>query len=370
MCIQDPFVLSHNTSSNVTDKQAVHIIKQFHLAAVRCRHSSFTTFTHVLDNSSSDCSQENTEADRGLVYLLSLGPITPNPISVSSSTSDATKRSQLEPAVQSFSVKFSMSKLATDSSCREAGNIDAVRNAWCADVNAVIRSVLVEVLDFTCTTRSKPSLRLQAACHLQDTFSSSYLSSHKSAADAGQRVLTKRTLVCDGDTYMRDTGNKRLKADSDCRNDDNVSERDSTSMNCLTQVTSISSAHDVVSSSNGSPSSATEYIFCADCSTSRRLWFGRKKIRHQLFHVTQQYEREVLVTKALKANLPQSSSQLPPILEFEIVIFCHPTVTMDTITIAMLPTRETVSEFSCFVLFFKSCIMKLVGRCVTGASRC
>lgn len=414
MCIQDPFVLDHNTASNVNEKQSIYICSQFQLAASRCRLTDFTSFGGGADTS---CQSP------GLLLLMSSAP---SIIEAPANNNEAVKQTSTGPVVQSVSVTFSLSKLATDSSCRQAGDLDAVRDAWCRDVASITRATLIEIMGMTCITRDCPSSTLlshvtggrsEAATQDCRVDRVKKQSESRDVQDVGvgktTGVVNKRVLSYDSTTDGRvnvtgdETAVKRHKAD-DCLVGSDASELnpmrnygddvESQYVNDEQTVTSCESSNNISvvddhkplniacdsqllcadgmsqccsagSRNSGEHLPDVEYLFAADCSASCRLWSGRKKVRQQLTHYAHEYLREVEVTKMLKSKMPEpaSSTQLP-ILTFEIVVVRRPVVAIDTVTIAMCPTRNTFAEFSCFVMYFKSLLVKLIERCVTGAS--
>jgi hypothetical protein len=413
----------------VNEKQSVYINSQFRLAASRCRHEQFNSFV----TSGADASSQSP----GLLFLMSPAPSIVEATPCNSN--EAVKHASAKPGVQSVSVTFSLSKLAADSSCRQAGNLDAVRDAWCRDVASITRAALVEIMGVTCLTRDCPSSALlshitgrrsdmsvvlaEAATQdrgidlaekrsesgdVQDSDVAVVL---ESTTGSHERFVTKRVLSCDSPTAVSsdDTALKRHKANnclasndvnfvvdvplfpeevqhvndncsvmymsSGCESSDNnrvVDDNkplDAAGENQLFRADGLSQSCAAGSRNFDGYLRDVECLFAADCSASCRLWSGRKKVRQQLMHFNHEYLRELEVTKVLKSMLPESASTTQsPVLAFEIVVFRRPVVAVDTVTIAMCPTRNTFAEFSCFAMYFKSLLIKLVERCVTGAS--
>lgn len=415
MCVQDPFVLDHNTASNVNEKLSTHIRHQFQLAASRCNHSNFTHFD-LSDPSDSDLC-------RGLAYLLSPAAYNVSDIDLNDfqSALDSPARpiaSDNHHLVQSMLITFCLSKLSCNSSCRQAaaaddgetGGVVAIRDAWVRQVVAITRSTLVEILGISCTTIDQPTDELLAHlggiqsltvnkttdellakrhevaddCRRNDSEPLTHIdainSSLTTVSTQEQFVGIKRSLSCDD----HDAPLKRIKADGDCNGkqlncgdivenlltpvDKDVPSSKSAGLSANAGVISELMPKSLPINSNCLPD--YDFLFVARCSVSLRLWEGRKKIRQQLTHIADHYKRELEVTKVLRSKLSQTVSQTSsPIMDFEVVVYREMN-NKDTVAIAMCPAKHTppksASVFKTFSICYKALLMKLVEKCITG----
>jgi len=95
-------------------------------------------------------------------------------------------------------------------------------------------------------------------------------------------------------------------------------------------------------------------LLSVECSARCRVWVGRKKVRRQLLHLSDELERQLAVTAALSGEMTASDEA---VVEFELAVMVD---SADRLLAAMLPTRTTSKEFGCFVMFFISLLQKLI----------
>jgi hypothetical protein len=428
LSVQDPFVLDHNTTSNVNDKTLDRMIQCLQQTADRCTCQHFNDFTLK---------------PSGLTYLLSPVTVQQRLLSRSLSMLPDSHNS----TTHMFSVNFDLATVSADS------DVSVAQHLWSVNVAAMLRAILVDILDFCCLTRSQPTDELKhelanfghvllphsallsyISSPSQNTVQSPTIHNATSSHNAAETLSYKATTTtspfeppmscmllsvsadkicstksstsaelsphaacttkrlpigCHDDDGSNDAKRSRLTNVSDefvdrssnefrghCSavSDDDITLTTGHSASCTDTSSFICSSP--VSDSSISQSQNALLLFCADCSSVQRLWINRKKLRRKMASLySHEYQREVEISKALKATASLveceasslSSGPSPaPVIQFEIAVFSD--LSNKSVRTILRPREAMTKEFPCFFIFFKSLALKLIDRCVLSGA--
>ena len=382
MSVQDPFVLDHNTTSNVNERFRCDIMREFRRASTQC-------------HSLSACSDGISAEHAGIIELLSdstssvsSAVSSPQVVLSPQQTPDENAAGAKELAhMQLFVLRCRESVTSTtlvaphpwhrvaelehsvgEPECWADDGIGTI--SWCHNVTDVVKLMLSDIFDVECVSRDRPTAefdsQLSQLLKVKRRNSSSMLgrqqvnnmadSQPHSAGPVDDRVTDDSELHpcrkhllpvdgrdidedADGGSSSGETPVKRYKSD------------DSTS------------DVDVISGSAGSSrrldlaSTDRHVLLSAECSARSRLWVGRKKVRRQFMHFSDELKRQLEVSSALRSEVSASDHT---IIEFELAVIGHQRHSADELLVAVLPSKKTSKEFGCFVMFFVSLLQKLV----------
>ena len=140
MCVQDPFVLNHNLTLNVTEKMKCKIVETFANAVAICQRPEFDVFS-------------DSESEAGLLLLLR----STNAENHNSSNGSAVKDEESKDTerIKSFEIRFKLTSVAKEMIDRHP-NVKELQDAWSRDVANLVLALLTNVLRFDC--RSEPDV--------------------------------------------------------------------------------------------------------------------------------------------------------------------------------------------------------------------
>ena len=408
MCVQDPFVLDHNTAFNVNDKAKINILAELAGAKI----------TYLKSRDSSD---DGAVTKCRLTQFLSSKAM---PLPVVASSSAAVKDILL---VQSFSVTMDSSKLSTSDWLQAYGSIEEMRAVWCMKVGELIKGALIEIMGVTFRARSLTTWGiLSSAKHGDDdgkvsTMAGDLKSNRTDALSIFGKVgdmvapllesmvRSSKRLSSEDEGCRTDANIKRRRSSMEDSHGDETSAMDDITRDMAASVTDTLSSVLVASSgvNESTPANSGEQemsggesmmspdiitqpmqlskenkpdltddrvlLYAGHCSAVTCLWMGRKKLRQQLCHVQNIYHLEAEISRLLRAAMMASSAksginsgEKKPIVDFKLSVFKEATKSA-RVTVIMTPTEEgSNKQLPCFVIFFSSLVSKLVNRCVNG----
>jgi len=367
MSVQDPFVLDHNTTSNVSERMRCDIAREFQRASTQCRNligcddSIGAEHAGIVDLLS-DSTSSSVGSPAGSLQLALNSP----------QTTDENATSVNETAaIQLFVLRAKQSaKLAAadpqhrlaepehsvaEQHCEAVDGTGSV--SWHSAVVDIIKLMLSDIFDVDCVSRDRPS----------DQFDSQL--SQLLTAGAGRDVAGQACDVTGRDSATAHSPRKRLLPHDQCDDDIYASDNDPSPHRAETSAakryrpTNSASDDDVTGSSTNSgqrlnvTDSDRHVMLSVDCSARSRLWVGRKKVRRQFLHFSDELKRQLEVSSVLRSKLPKSDQA---ILEFEMAVIGLQRQSVDELLVAVIPSKETSKEFGCFITFFISLLQKLV----------
>jgi len=385
MSVQDPFVLNHNTTSNVNERMRGDIEREFRRASIQCRN-----LVDIVD-----------AQHAGIVELLSSPSQTADENTGNVGVHEETAH------FQSFLLRLKDPAIATAVDLvhgaveTEHRVNDAVGTvSWHRNVVGAVVMMLADIFDVDCVIRDQPSeqfdvqlsrlssaeadrggsssvLRQQLVGNLAEGGQNSQLPVTGSAAltdnvadDSQLNPHHKRQLHEAGCNADEDTDGC---SDGDLSHGRNTAKRhktsDSTSDGVIDDISRQTSGGDSDSTSDGGidgisrqtsgGDSVRHILLSVDCSARSRLWVGRKKVRRQFMHIADELKRQLEVSSALRNEVTKSDHA---ILEFELAVVRPRQQNSDELVLAVLPSKKTSKEFGCFMTFFVSLIQKLINN--------
>jgi len=389
MCVQDPFVLDHNTTSNVSERLCCVISREFQLASSQC---------HGLIG----CDDSIDAEHAGIVNLLSDSQLALSPAETTDESianidvAEETARIQLfllrsQDSVNSATtvVEHRVAEPEHRVAEPELGVEDAVETiSWYSNVVGIVKLMLADIFDVDCVYHDQPSeqfifklnqLLIGRANHDRSSSVPRWQQTSNLALVSGRDdhpPAARSTTLSDcmaNDNQHR----KHLLPENDCDTDEGGN-NDSAAVNsgASQQYSGRSAAKrpktndstsdvDVSGSSSGSRHELTvtdseqQILLSVDCSAQSRLWVGRKKVRRQFMHFSDELKRQLEVSSVLRNEMTKSDHA---ILEFEMAIVRPVHWSDDELMVALLPSSKTSKEFGCFITFFISLLQKLVNN--------
>jgi len=390
MSVQDPFVLDHNTTSNVTERLRADVAREFQRASAHCRRHLLCT----LDGDAEHAGIDGEEEHAGIVALLSVSGsavdsgTASSPQLVVSASSQAADDAAAAAHMQLFVLKHrqrsrggSATQVVPRASRRGAavelgesdgGAVDdddgVAVSSWHRGVVDTVRLMLNDVLRVESVPRERPTLqfdshlrRLLAALARRSSSSSLVAPSQTQVSNVTSEMqppytasvrdcTTKHPLAVDDrdiDGVAAGTdGSRRHQvagpAAKRCKPDASGLDVDAGNASCRRHL------------NVGDDEDKRRVLLSVECSARCRVWVGRKKVRRQLLHLSDELERQRAVTAALSGQMTASDEA---VVEFELAVMVD---SADRLLAAMLPTRTTSKEFGCFVMFFVSLLQKLI----------
>jgi len=382
MSVQDPFVLDHNTTSNVTERFRCDIIREFQRASTQCHKlsacsDSFSSehawIVGLLSDSASSVSSALSSPqvalgpqqmpDENTVIAEELAHMQLFVLRLQESANFATAVVPPHPRKTEAELEHSVE----EPEYRTDDDIGTV--SWHRKVTDVVKLMLSDIFDVECVSRNQPNAQfdlqlnqlLKVKCHnsslVQSRQQGSGMVLHsqphyaRSLDDCvpkdGQLHPCRKHLLS-----VDDYGNEEDAEDGSSlggtpakrhRPDDNVSD-----------VDVISSS---ASSSQPVHLAKQHVLLSTECSARSRLWVGRKKVRRQFMHFSDELKRQMEVSAALRNELSVSDHA---IIEFELEMIGHQQQGANEMIVAVLPSKKTSKEFGCFIMFFISLLQKLV----------
>ena len=391
MSVQDPFVLDHNTASNVNERFRCDVVREFERASAQCRNLS-------------TCSDGISAEHAGIVKLLAdstssvsspasspqlvLSPQqTPDENAAGVDVHEALARMQLflvrlRQSAESAAppAQHKVAGLEHSIGEPEYGADDSVESiSWHRSVTDVVKLMLTDIFDVDCVSRDQPtaqfdSLLSQLLTSKVKHHSSSSAPSRQQASNFqldSQPHPTGSLKDCMTNVGRLDSCRKHLLTADDCDVDEDdgndTSDNDPGQHRLGSTAAKRHKPDDISSDSdvNGSSASSGRHWSVADaercvllsveCSARSRLWVGRKKVRRQFLHFPDELKRQLEVSSALRSELPASDRA---IIEFELAAIQRQSA--DEMLVAVLPSEKTSKEFGCFIMFFISLLQKLV----------
>ena len=143
MCVQDPFVLNHNLTLNVTEKMKCKIVETFADAVAICQRPEFDVFS-------------DSESEAGLLLLLRSTNAENHNSSGGSTAKD--EESKDTERMKSFEIRFKLTSVAKEMIDRHP-NVKELQDAWSRDVANLVLALLTNVLRFDCRSELDVSER-------------------------------------------------------------------------------------------------------------------------------------------------------------------------------------------------------------------
>ena len=384
MSVQDPFVLDHNTTSNVTERFRADVARELQRASAHCR-------CHLL------CTLDGDAEHAGIVALLSdsgsavdSGTASSPQLVVSASSQAADdaaaahmqlfvlkhrQRSRAGSATQVVP-RASRRGAAVELGESDGGAVDdddgVAVSSWHRGVVDTVKLMLSDVLRVESVPRERPTLQFDS--HLRRLLAALARCSSSSSS----LVAPSQTQVSNVTSHMqppytasvRDCTTKHPLAVDDRDIDGVAAGTDGSRRHQLAGPAAKRCKADAsrldVDAGNAAAASSRRHLNVGDdedkrrvllsveCSARCRVWVGRKKVRRQLLHLSDELERQRAVTAALSGEMTASDEA---VVEFELAVIVD---SADRLLAAMLPTRTTSKEFGCFVMFFVSLLQKLI----------
>lgn len=359
--MQDPFVLNHNTTSNVSERSRSDIVREFLLADDHCRYLI-------------GCSESINTEHSGIVKLLSGSTSSVGSPALSPAIENKASGSEDTARIQLFVLKFLNSSTPAAAvpgpsvAELEHGAIGSVRaDSQYDDAVDTVKLMLADIFDMDCTPRDQPSEQFD--------FQLSQLLIEKSDRDFSRLVQSQQCNLpvespsnsagpCVADDNQLPSDRKHLQSedsgnsDEDSDTSDNDSSRQHAGRSPAKRHKSIANTSDD-SKQPSAANSGRRILLSVDCSARSRLWVGRKKVHRQCMHFSSELQKQLEVSSVLKNQLTKTDDT---ILDFELAIVRPPYRSDNELLFAVLPSKKTSREFGCFITFFMSLIQKLVKK--------
>jgi len=393
LSVQDPFVLDHNTTSNVNERLRCDITREFQRADDHCRSligcgdlvdTEHAGIVPLLSDSTSSVGSPAASLQ------LALSPqLTTNVAS--------TELHEESAHIQLFVLRFQdSSKPATAATSvlghgptepehrvsepdhRISADVGTVSHYH--DVVSVVKLMLADIFDVECVSREQPSEQFdiqlgqlltiksdrhgsnpaqsqEKVCNLPTNSlppsATAYISDDSRLSSPRKRPLPEDSGDTDGDS---DTGNDKSDNDSSLHHSQMTAAKwprsgDSTSEGNVRGISD--------SEQPNVPNIGRHILLSVDCSARSRLWVSRKKVRRQFRHFSDELEIQRKVSAALRNEVTKSEDA---ILDFELAIVHPVNRSDDELFLAVLQTKKTSKEFGCFITFFISLVQKLVNN--------
>jgi len=365
MSVQDPFVLNHNTTSNVNERMHGDIEREFRRASIQCRN-----LVDIVD-----------AQHAGIVELLSSPSQTADENTGNVGVHEETAH------FQSFLLRLKDPAIATAVDLvhgaveTEHRVNDAVGTvSWHRNVVGAVVMMLADIFDVDCVIRDQPSeqfdvqLSRLSSAEADRGGSSSVLRQQLvgNLAEGGQNSqlpVTGSAALTDNvaDDSQLNPHHKRQLHEAGCNADedtDGCSDGDlshgrNTAKRHKTSDSTSDGGIDGISRQTSGGDSVRHILLSVDCSARSRLWVGRKKVRRQFMHIADELKRQLEVSSALRNEVTKSDHA---ILEFELAVVRPRQQNSDELVLAVLPSKKTSKEFGCFITFFVSLIQKLINN--------
>jgi len=388
MSVQDPFVLDHNTTSNVTERFRADVAREFQRASTHCRRRLLCT----LDGDAEHAGIDGEEEHAGIVALLSDSGSAVDSgtasspqlvVSASSQAADDTVAAHMQLFVlkhrqrsRGGSATQVVPRAPRRGAAVELGESDGgavdddggvAVSSWHRGVVDTVKLMLSDVLRVESVPRERPTLQfdshlrrvLTALARRSSTSSSLVAPSQTQVSNVTSEMQPPHTAS------VRDCTTKHPLAVDD-RDIDGVaagtddSRRHQVAGPAAKRCKPDASRLDVDAGNAAScrrhlnDEDKRRVLLSVECSSRCRVWVGRKKVRRQFVHLSDELDRQRAVTTALSGEVTASDDA---VVEFELAVMVD---SADRLLAAMLPTRTTSKEFGCFVMFFISLLQKLV----------
>jgi len=386
LSVQDPFVLDHNTASNVSERLRCDIVREFQRASDHCRNligcSDSVDAEHagIVELLSDSTSSVSSPAAR---LQLALSPqLTADVAVAGTAVPEEFTRVQLfvlrcqdsdKPATAAATVPgHGVDELEHGvAETKHRVSDDVVTASWCCDVVGMLKLMLADIFDMDCVSRDLPSDQFdfqlsQLLMAKADLDGRSSVQNQQCNLTVDSLPPSARSCVADNSELPSDRKHTLPEDsaaddddDSDIGNDNDSGQRHSAKRH----KTSDSTSDGIVSSSSSKQLNVTNnrlhVLLSADCSARSRLWVGRKKVRRRLLHFSDELKIQLEVSSALRKEITKSDDA---ILDFELAIIRPLYQSNNKLLVAVLPSRKTSKEFGCFVTFFISLVQKLVNN--------
>jgi len=366
MSVQDPFVLDHNTTSNVNERMRSDIEREFRRASIQCRN-----LVDIVD-----------AQHAGIVELLSIPSQTAD-----ENTGNGSVHEETAHHVQSFLLRLKDPAIAaaTDLGHRAVETEHRVNDAvgtvaWHRNVVGAVIMMLADIFDVDCVSRNQPSEQFDVQLSRLLTAEpnrggSSSVPSRQLVGDLAEGGQNNQLPSAGSATLSDDVADdsqlnlhhKRQLPEAGCGADedtDDGSDGDpspgrNTAKRHKTNDSTSDGGVDGSSCQTTDGDSVRHILLSVDCSARSRLWVGRKKVRRQFFHIPDELKRQLEVSSALRNEVTKSDQA---ILEFELAVVRPLHRSNDELILAVLPSQKTSKEFGCFITFFVSLVQKLINN--------
>ena len=386
VCVQDPFVLEHNTTANVNEKVKLKIIWEFTQAMHKANDQRFCTVS--------------PHNNWGLTLLYSDDPVSVGPTELALITGNNSAEMSTATATTPYSIFVEMqsSKLpkAFIESC---DNLSEMKETWCHKMYLFTCKVLEELLNFEVSLKTfhnhdaKSDVLEEASSAVEGTESQT----SDSCSNVPEDMTLPRSVVEEplsemsiettssvnngcpkrhpsGSSDNDEEARKRHKWDTD------IEQSSETHPELLLETKNCASSEPSVSADVGhlrssvnsqtyfkqkctntrSASDLNQEIESVHLSTKHRLWMNRKRVQRRVRQTEDHgYEMEAQVSRLMLQN--QLSVENNATIEFDIAFFRRIS-SANTCLVANFYPLTNQKEFSCFYIFFKSFLLKLIDR--------
>lgn len=374
MSVQDPFVLDHNTTSNVSERLRGDIVYEFQRASALC--CNLIDYSDSIDNEHSGIAELLSDTVSSVSSLapslqLALSPSQRTDDNVASN-SEACKETGY---IQLFMLMLqdSVTKLST-ATAEHLGVTETQRRvmdaawtvSWHENVVGTMKVMLADIFDMECVCRDQPSKQFDTRLN--------QLLNEKANRGCSGSVLSGQQVGCGTSDGGKDS--PRSTAVNDCITDDsahckrrllearcNNSEQNTEDLSAAKRPKTSNGRVNYNLTDSGQQSTiagnAQHILLSLDCSALSRLWVSRKKVRRRFMHFSSELKIQLEVSAALRKEIVKSDS---PILEFELAVIRPVQQSSDELILAVLPSVKTSKEFGCFITFFVSLVQKLINN--------
>jgi len=375
MSVQDPFVLDHNTTSNVSERLRCDIVREFQRAGDHCRNligcSDVAEHAGIVELLS-DAAASSVSSPAGSVQLAL------SPQSTTGEDRSSAVVSEESAHMQLFVLRFQDSADATaaaedvgHAATEQKHKLDAVgmgAPSRCNEVVGMVKLMLADIFDVDCVYRSDgPTGQLDSQLSqllTAETGPDTTISVQGSLTESSPPLSARS---CTADSIQLPSDRKHLLPEDlgDADDDDSDDNGDNDSSRRRSQSAkrhrSSDGKSDAVSGSSSRQLDVANNWRCiplsVDCCARSRLWVGRKKVRRQFLHFSDELKRQLEVSSTLRKDVAKTDDA---IVEFELAIVRPASRRNDELLMAVLPSKKTSKEFGCFITYFISLVQKLV----------
>ena len=378
--MQDPFVLDHNITANINEKTRNKLVSDIQSGYRICTDESFWRKPEVADSEFGLCHLFSESEDQSKGHVAS--------VKHENLQNDQEIASSGASSVYEFSVVLKHANL-TESFLQKLKNSTGkkhdYREAWIIHTSNFIKQVFSEALRFDCCVSGfDTGIETMRSCQSTGSMQKQGISLKRlSPFTNTETAQHKKSKIDDEKSKLaassegNNTGNDNVKS-SDCKetcpnSEENsqtsavtgIDEEKSAPGSCIPKSQYVNPTTQDQHSKENPPNDAFLRPWQLQCSSKYRVWMSRKKVFKSILSDSSNHvsgidglKLESIVTDAIMKEQEMSESV---VLGFTVNLLPHNLPQQTSIVLSFSPL-EGAKEFSCFYLFLKTYLTKLVEK--------
>ena len=329
MCLQDPFVLDHNTTGNVNEKHKIVILEQLQHAFLMLLRTDFSV-PHPEQNWGLPLLFSNLKPEKTVTEVDKVVTECGESIVLDFSFPVVMKSSQLKDDFASGSLSLAELHVAWKRHVCEALK-HALQTLFCCEIS-IAKDAFVDNTDSDCQV----SMSDEPQCEAEEP-----------QCDAGEQQC--EDIECtSGKRESQETESNDLKCKRQRPNDEDDADPSSRPVQ-------------TVSKTNILAPKCLHLKF--QCSTKYRLWVGRAKAGRELRLLEPSLDKMSEIEEEVTKKLVQEIADPPDsdVLQFDVYVLEDSTPVQTSLMVSMAP-RIAAKEFCCFFTFFRTFFVKLINH--------